>query len=133
MRKFLLVYLPLFGVLAFIGLTPGNVLMLLVALPLFVIAAFMAIGAPTILPCSVALISLGVALAPQRSPFSRIAAATLFAVAGIAIVAVAPGMFGRRETAELAQRIVKDDISRANASLQKRIDLDIATDRSPPR
>jgi len=126
MRKFLLIYLPLFGLLAFIGLTPGNILMLLVAFP-FLASPYITVAAPTILLCLVALISLGVALAPQRKRSSRIAAAMLFAIVSIAVIATGPGMLGRREAAELAQRIARDDISRAAASLP------IATDRSLPR
>jgi hypothetical protein len=132
MRKFLLVYFPLFGVLAFIGLTPGNALMLLAAFPLLAIP-YITVAAPTILLCLVALISLGVALAPQRKRFSRIAAAMLFAIVGVAVIAIGPGMLGRREAAEFAHRIAKDDISRAAASLPKPIDWNMATDRSPPR
>jgi hypothetical protein len=128
MRKFLLIYLPLFGLLAFIGLTPGNLLMLLVASPLLALAIpYISVAAPTILLCLVALISLGVASAPQPKRSSRIAAAILFAIVSMAVIAIGPGMLGRREATELTQRIVKDDIRRAAASLP------IATDRSPPR
>jgi hypothetical protein len=132
MRKFLLVYLPLFGVLASVGLTPVNGLLLLAALPLLVIP-FIANAEPAILLCSASFLLLGVALVRSRNRFSRIAAAMSLAIVSIAVLAIGPGMLGRREAVELAQRAAKDDISRAASSLPKRTDMNLATDRSPPR